>query len=390
MATLIERESSVRVPVGRSEWARAVLPPLLAWALAAVTVTVSAWRYGYDPFDSATWWRWDSQHYESIARDGYDLFACRPPFRPGTWCGDAGWFPAYSWLVGGVHLLGLPLRGTAVVLSWLLTAATLVLLWNTFLGRRLAFTAIGALLFAAFAPGMIYGYAIFPLSLLAFCTVAHLWLLHRERWLAAGVAGAVAALAYPLGVLLVPVSAVWIISRREEPIRARLSQTLRASGVTALGVCVLFVDQRLETGRWNAYFLVQDKYGHEYQSPLYATRRALDPLLHDPPFHLATTPAVQTLLVTAFLAAIVAAVGVAAIRRGRLDRLDTLLVLWALATWAVPLSQTNVSIQRSQAALLPLAILATRLPRPLLAPAVVAAVPLAVAMEKLFLEGVLV
>jgi hypothetical protein len=391
MPTSLRRETLARVPTGRAEWSRAVAPPLLAWALAALTLTIAAWRFGYDPFDSATWWRWDSEHYESIARDGYDLFACpQPPFRPGTWCGDAGWFPAYSWLVGGLHLLGLPLRGTGVAVSWLFTAATLVLIWNTFLERRLTVAAIGALLFAAFAPGMIYGYAIFPLSLLAFCTVAHLWLLHRARWLGAGIAGAVAALAYPLGVVLVPVSAVWILTRRHEPLRARLRHAILASGLTALGVCVFFVDQWVETGRWNAYFLVQDKYGHEYQSPLYATRQALDPLLHDSPLELATAPALQTALVTAFLAAVAAAVLVAAARRRRVDRLDALVLVWALATWAVPLSQTNVSILRSQAALLPIAVLAPRLPRFVLLAALAGTIVLAVVMEKLFLQGVLV
>ena len=50
-----------------------------------------------------------------------------------------------------------------------------------------------------------------PLSMLAFFTILHLWLLHRGRWIGAGLAGAVAALSYPLGVLLVPVSAAWLL-----------------------------------------------------------------------------------------------------------------------------------------------------------------------------------
>src|SRR4029450_1501747 len=129
--------------------------------MASAFVAVGAWAFGYDPWDSATWSRFDSGLYEDIARDGYDFFRCDPAeFGPGTWGGGAGWFPAYSWLVGGLHLVGLPLRGTAVAVSWIFTAATLILLWNTFLARRLVLPAVGALLFAAFAPGMIYGYAI--------------------------------------------------------------------------------------------------------------------------------------------------------------------------------------------------------------------------------------
>ena len=106
-------------------------PPLAVWAAAAGTVVIAAAVFGYDPFDSSTWARWDSVHYEAIARDGYDLDHCRVAYPPDDWCGDAGWFPAYPWLVGALHRLGLPLQGTAVVVSWLFAAATLVLLART-------------------------------------------------------------------------------------------------------------------------------------------------------------------------------------------------------------------------------------------------------------------
>ena len=72
---------------------------------------------------------------------------------------------------------------------------------------------------------------------------------------------------------------------------------------------------------------------------------------------------------------------------GRRERGDGLLLSWAVLTWAVPLGQAAVSLPRSQAALLPLAILVRRLPRPVIAALVVAAIPIAVCMEKLFLEG---
>lgn len=77
----------------------------------------------------------------------------------------------------------------------------------------------------------------------------------------------------------------------------------------------------------------------------------------------------------------------ALLRRRSLARLDGLVLLWALATWALPLSQGAVSIQRSQAALLPLAILVHRLPRPVALVLVAACVPVAILMELLFLDG---
>jgi hypothetical protein len=355
--------------------------------VAATTVVVTAKAFGYAPFHGSTWARWDSTHYLTIARGGYQFYRCPADYPFPGWCGNAGWFPAYPWLVGGLHHLGLPLQGTAAAVSWLFAAATLVLLWNTFFTRRWSLTALGALAYAGFAPGQIYDYAIFPLSLLAFFTLAHLWFLHRGRWVAAGLAGGVAALSYPLGVLLVPVSAAWLLIDRAVPWRERLRRVAIASGLTLGGIVVLAVDQKLETGRWNAYTLVQDKYGHHFQNAIAATRDSLRPLVHGSPFELAKAPAWQTALVTASLAIVV----IWALRhRHSLDRVDALILLWAIPTWALPLSQAAVSIQRSQAALLPLAVSVRRLPRPVILLLVVVAVPIAVAMVKLFLQGKIV
>jgi hypothetical protein len=362
-------------------------PPLIIWVAAATTVAVAAAAFGYSSFHSATWARWDSTHYLGIAGNGYDFSRCPPDYPFGGWCGDAGWFPAYPWLVGVLHLAGLPLGGTAAVISWLFAGGTLVLLWNTFFARRVSATVLGALVYAAWAPGQIYNYAIFPLSMLAFFTVAHFWLLHRGRWVGAGLAGAVAALSYPLGVLLVPVSAAWLLLERSTGLRERLRRVAVASGLTLGGVVVLVVDQKIETGRWNAYLLVQDKYHHTFQNAVAATRDSLQPLVHGQPFELAKATAWQTLVVTLALLAVVVW---AALNRRSLSRVDALILLWAIPTWLLPLSQAAVSIQRSQAALLPLAVLIRRLPRPMLFVLTVLAVPVALAMEKLFLEGKIV
>jgi hypothetical protein len=359
--------------------------PILAAGCAAAAVVIVAAGLGYNPLVSSTWSRWDSGLYEDIARDGYDLFRCEE--EPTKWCGDAAWFPAYPWLVGGLHQLGLPLRGTAVALSWLFAAGTVVLLWATFLERRTEAAAVAALFYAAFAPGQIYYYAVFPLSMLTFATVACLWLLYRGRYVVAGLSGAVAALAYPPGVLLVPVSAVWLLAHRSVPLGERLRRVAIASGLMVAGLWIFVIVQRLDTGHWDAFFLIQKKY--EYlqgsQNPFVATWDLVRGAVENVGDNIAFVVGVQTALVTVVLATVLVH---AIVRRQSLTGADALLLMWAVATWTV-LSQA-FSVQRGHAALLPLAILVARLPFRVAWPLAVVAAIIAVWLESYFLRGTLI
>jgi hypothetical protein len=93
-------------------------------------------------------------------------------------------------------------------------------------------------------------------------------------------------------------------------------------------------------------------------------------------------------LQTAFVSIVLALLLVFAFRRRRsLDRVDALLLLWAVATW-VALFQA-FSVQRGHAALLPLAVLIARLPPRIAWSLAVAAAALAVWMESYFLDSTL-
>jgi len=362
---------------------RQIRVPLVVWGCAAAAILIAAAVFGYDPFDSSTWSRWDSGLYEDIARNGYEVFPCDDP---GTWCGDAAWLPAYPWIFGGLHQLGLPFRGTAVVVSWLFAAGTVVLLWRTFLGRGTSRAALAGLFYAAFAPGIIYHYAVFPLSMLAFFTVACLWLTYSERHVYAGLAGAVAALTYPAGVLLAPITALWLLARRSVPLTERLVQAATTSGLTLLGFWVLLLDQQLETGHWNAFFLVQEKYEvlHGSSIPFVTTWRIVRGLAH-PDSGIGLVISLQTALVTIVLAIVV----VRAIQlRQRLESEDSLVLIWALTSWVMIFQA--FSIYRGQAVLLPVAILVARLPSKLAWTLAGAAVVIAVWLERYFLDNTLI
>jgi hypothetical protein len=346
-------------------------PPLAAFGAAVLFLSALALAAGgVRPWFAGAWSRWDSGLYEQIAEHGYDLFRC-----DGDWCGNAGWFPGYAWVVGVVHRGGLSVVAAAVVVAWVFALATLALVWRIACAYLPLGGAVAALAYAACAPGQVYHYAAFPLSMLACFTLLHLWALERRAWAAAGAAAAAAALVYPLGVTLALVALVWVgaTERRRGAPAAAL-----ASLPAVLAVALVAAVQRVQTGRWDAYLKVQAKYGHGLHDPFTQTWRSVAA---------ADTKSVQTVVLTVVLATVLVDL---AIRWRAAPRLDRLLALWAVVTWAVPLTQANLSLWRSQAALLPLALLVGRLPRALAAAAVVAAAGVAVPMALLFFHNRLI
>ena len=361
----------------------ALAVPAAVWLAATATVLATAAERGYAPLAPATWKRWDSGLYLWIAQDGYWLGApCRG--QAGYCGGNTGWFPGYPWLVRLAHDdLGLAYTTAGVCVSWTFGLATLVLLWVTFLGRRRSAPAIGALAFAAFSPGAVYRYAVFPLSVLAFCTVAYLWLLHRRRWLPAGVAGGLAAVTYPTAAALAAVGAAWgLATARADSRPRRLARALLAGGLPACGTALAFAVMDRDVGRWDAYFLAQRKYHHHLQAPLMPAVHALGVLIHRPLGSASAATAFQTLLVTVVLVTLVWAAA-----RGRpLAGPDGLLLLWAVVAWVAANVESGVSTYRAEATLLPLALLVRRLPVPLVGAFTAAAAAVVVWTTALFLD----
>src|SRR5438046_3861609 len=87
-------------------------------------------------------------------------------------------------------------------------------------------------------------------------------------------------------------SAIWLLLQ-SAPMASRLRAMPAASGPTVAGLGVFLVEQRLEVGRWNAYLLVQRKYGHHLEQPLAQLENALSILHHHSPFAVTTIIPVQ-------------------------------------------------------------------------------------------------
>jgi hypothetical protein len=358
------------------------LPPLAAWLAAAALLCGAATATGHNALHASTWARWDSAHYVAIARHGYELHRCRRG--EGTnarakWCGDTAWFPAYSLLLAAAGAVGAPLVAAGVVISWLAAAATLFLLWRWFLGGSRSGLAC-----AAFAPGVVYLYAVYPLSLLALAGVVFVRLLERDRR-SAGLAGAVAALAYPVAMVVVPVVAL-VLAWRRRGARARAERWLVVAGPAVLAGVGLLITQRVQTGRWTAYFDVANDYGglHDPATTLWDWMRVLS--RSSGPLGYTLVPVWQLLLVTVLLVAAVAAV--AASRR--LGARRAALVTWCVTVWFVPLLQTGQSLWRSEAALVLLAPLLALLPRPLVWVSATALAVVAFGLAHGFFAGTLI
>ena len=163
------------------------------------------------PFTGPSWlegWaQWDSGWYERIASEGYSFTAGRQS--------SVAFFPAYplamlaaEWIVGDMYVAGILatfLAGTAVaalLFAWLRARMAPVAAW----------TALAAFLlfpYAFYIYGVVYADALFIAALLG----AFL-LLEDDRPVLAGLAGAVATAARPLGVVLVVALAVRAVERK--------------------------------------------------------------------------------------------------------------------------------------------------------------------------------
>ena len=361
-------------------------PPLLAFVAAQGTLWIAARAAGYAFFKVVTWSRFDSGYYISIAQAGYSVAPCGPARPPGTWCGNSGWFPGYPLLTSFFVQVGASARPAALFVSLGCCLAMLTLLWVGLLGAEGSLRNWLALGLAAFAPGQVYYHSIFPLALAGLALMAAIFFLSRDRWLAAGGAGAVLAATYPSGSLLAPVMAVWLLFRRDgSSLGTRVWRIVQTSGVAGLGAVFVLVIQRVQTTYWDAFFKVHAHYDNHFHDPVPKLVSLLTPLLHEAPT-VHNIPRYEALFAAVLVLTLC---GVVVARRKTAEPLDWLLVLTLLAFWIVPLSISHMDLYRSDALLIPAALLVRRAPIPIGVVAVACGAVLAVPMGEAFLVKVL-
>jgi hypothetical protein len=152
-----------------------------------------------------------------------------------------------------------------------------------------------------------------------------------------------------------------------------------------LGVGAVLLIDKLEVGVWTAYFKVQAHYHHTARDPFTAWADIVKPLRHG--IHgLASVPSLEA----AFVGALVAVLLVHGAWRGRrVKAIELLALAFAVAVWLFPLSLGSVDIYRSDALLIPAALLVRRLPIPVAALVTAGAIALSVPMGEAFFVRVL-
>lgn len=365
-------------------------PPIVVWCLSWLVVAGALQRQGQPIFSADSYARADSGHYLSIARDGYRLYPCQCQIDGLSegWCGTVGWFPLYSYLLRAGPYLGLTLEQWGCLLTQTFRLGFLGLLWSMLhevaWGRR-----VWLLSFVGFFPGGIYHHAIFPISLLIFlhCLAMHYALKGNGGWCA--LFGGLAAMSYSTGFVFSAPLALWIGSDPNRPLARRLYDWLLPVAAIWLGFAGVLALMYVEVGRWDAFFLVQEKYGHQLTWPLRTWeayfRTVTEVPAQDNPWFWGM---VQTVLIGGGMVA--CSVGYLLIRGWR-DRVATLGLLVAGAYWLFPLMMgLGVSLYRAESLLVPIVLLLRRFPTGLIALLTLAELPLFVTMTELFAAGVLV
>jgi len=253
-----------------------IVPPLLAFLLARLLLFLAAQSTGIDFFEPETWKRFDSNHYLSIAKQGFTLYPCTTEDHSTshTWCGTSGWFPGYPLLIQSVSFLFPTLGWTAMVLSAVLHLACLILLWNGFLETSFKKESLLCLLLAAFFPGQVYHHAIFPISLLTLFTMLFFYYLIKKNIISAGLAAAGAGFSYPSGILLPGIGFLYLLMQK------KVKSGLLLMSLGCLGPAMAALVFQVQVGHWDAYFKVHQKYDHTLSNPLATLSRAVQPVFH--------------------------------------------------------------------------------------------------------------
>lgn len=347
-----------------------LLPPLAAWLISnLITWLVAAASVAGDG-STVDYWspesrrRWDSEHYLSIAKTGYEMFRCRErhPDFPDVVCGNVAWFPGYPMGIRALSATGLSYETAAVVIAEASLLGMFAVLW-WLLGARLTWATGLTLAIGAVFPGGVYFHAMFPIATgtlaLLVCVVG----VKRGSWGLAAAGGFAATACHLVGaaavaMLLLSAFFAW----RADSWPVRFAKAGCSSALAACGVLWAKWLMWQATGRWNAYEIIQ---ASSYQQgglrqPFAEMRKAYDfpfkdwyaPEGHLPWLveHALTAHRTQLWLNVAFILLVVATAAVRLLWHRRLETEEWAALILTVAIFLLPfLAGAEMSWYRNHA-----------------------------------------
>lgn len=317
---------------------------------------------GWQYLNPELWVRWDSGHYFAIAEHGYEAFPCFRRFpeyasNQAALCGNCGWMPGFPALIWLLQQLGFSAATSAQFI-----VQTAFLLFLNFLWHHV-FSHSGTkgkllLFLTACWPGTVYYQAAFPIALFVLVVVMCLYYLKEEQLLRAMLCAAGASLVYSTGFLLGAAIVPYILFRYRDNVKQMLPFLLvPLSSFASFGLVIGI--QWMQTGVFAAFFQTQTKYGHGMNSPIKMLGLIVQRAISAPQPDVRFSDWV-TLLITAGLLALI----IWYLIRGRDTAIKLLLLGYVGCFWLVPLSMSpHLAFYRQAAALAPLVLFLTELPR---------------------------
>ncbi|MFM9945819.1 MAG: hypothetical protein ACKVQB_11375 [Bacteroidia bacterium] len=355
---------------GKFNYAYWILP-ILVYLITFGFAELLAWIGSCHGWWGYCWSRYDSGLYLEISEIGHTLFPCgiEQGYAPGSnkWCGNAGWAPFYPFLIYLFHLVsGLPSSVCGVVLSHsffigFLYVSALIIKIQSF-----KFSNWLTLFICALCPGGIYFFSIFPISLLILLISFIFWSISIKKFQYSIIPAHLIAISYSsaiiiffsIGVYMIYMFLIdwknkklfdfWLEIKRqwclENSYRAIFLNILIPG---LLGLLSLYFYDWMVTGRWDAMYMVQNKYGHLLYSPFKHLEKHYQFFIS----HINTIEAWIDFHNIFFFFAMPLLIYVLAKNK---NPLTPLLIIYTLIMWYIPFSiGINVSLYRSIALLAP-------------------------------------
>ncbi|MEV0416208.1 hypothetical protein AB0I68_37025 [Streptomyces sp. NPDC050448] len=340
----------------RRDGRHSLLPPAVAWLITNLITWLVASASVAGDGSKVSYWstagrrRWDSEHYLSIAKTGYEMFWCRDRYAnfPDVMCGNVAWFPGYPMSVRAVSATGLSYEISAVVVTEASLFGMFAVLW-WLLGARLTWGTGLTLAIGAVFPGGIYLHAMFPIAIGTLALLVCIVGVKRGSWGIAAAGGFLAASCHLVGAAAVGMlllSAFFAWQRDTWPIR--FAKAGLSAAIASCGVLWATWTMWQATGRWDAYETIQESSYKQggLRQPFDEMRKAYDFPFSDwyrPEGHLPwlvehslAAHRSQFWLNIAFILLIVAAAAFQLIRNHRLDTEEWAALILTAAIFLLP------------------------------------------------------